>query len=280
MIQGSQDDSGPLFSVIIPTYNRPELLAEAITSVLNQTVGDLECLVIDDHSPQPVEAPMTDPRLKIIRHDINRGGTVARNTGLAHARGTFVAFLDDDDVWTPRRLEYALAGLKSAPVTVCLRAGFDQSVGAPMNLNGDVRHKIANGFTPHLGQTALRRSIAPTFDERFDASEDVDWWIRLAHSARVSTVSELGLRYRQHDGPRNLNDTGARLAGGRLLLSVHADYFRSHRRAHSFRWKRIGLASTRVGDSAGARRAFVRAMRLWPDPSAAVHALRTLRRSS
>src|SRR5437764_10804521 len=118
--------SSPLFSVIIPTYNRPHFLAQAVASVMNQTVQDFECIVIDDASPIPAMVP-ADPRFKVIRNADNRGGTAARNIGLRNASGRYICFLDDDDFYATDRLEMTLDPIQSHPITICWRALVDGS---------------------------------------------------------------------------------------------------------------------------------------------------------
>ena len=272
--------NGPLFSVIIPTYERRDLLVTAVNSVLRQTVDDLECIVVDDASPSGVDLGLADSRLRVTRHPANRGATCARNTGLSLARGRYVTFLDDDDVWTPQRLEYALQGLARAPISICYRGSFDEKPSRNRTLNGDVRHEILNDLTPNLGQTACLRSLVLFLDERFAACEDVDWWLRMSGVGPVSTVPQVGLLYREHDGPRNLNGAPARLSGSHLLLDLHRAYFADHRRAHAFRWKRIGLLAQKVDDRKQARRAFLKSAVLWPDVRPLVHFGRTIRESA
>ena len=103
-----------MISVIIPTYNRASLLPRALDSVLRQTWEDLEVIVVDDASrddtPQ-VMAACTDPRVRYIRLEKNSGACVARNTGVAQARGEWIAFQDSDDLWLPEKLEKQMAYL-------------------------------------------------------------------------------------------------------------------------------------------------------------------------
>jgi glycosyltransferase involved in cell wall biosynthesis len=266
----------PLFSVIIPTYERGDLLAAAVDSVLAQTVEDFECIIVDDASPSGVHLARQDSRVRVTRHAANRGVTCARNTGLAMARGRYVAFLDDDDVWTPRRLAYALEGLSNAPISICHRGSFDGKPSRNRILNGNVHNEILDDLTPNLGQTACLRLITLPFDERFTASQDVDWWLRMSAIAHVKTVPEVGMLYREHGGPRNLNGAPARLSASHQLLDVHNDYFADHRRAHAFRWKRIGLLAQKLEDQSQARHAFLKSAILWPDHRLLVHFGRTL----
>jgi glycosyltransferase involved in cell wall biosynthesis len=96
----------PKVSVIIPTYNRPELLVQAVESVLAQTFKDLEVIVVDDGSEEgdiPPLTGITDDRIRFIRQE-HSGRSTARNQGIAEARGEFIAFLDDDDYYLPDKL--------------------------------------------------------------------------------------------------------------------------------------------------------------------------------
>src|SRR6056297_2960635 len=102
-------------SVIIPTYNRAKTLLRAIDSALAQTIDDLEVVVVDDGSTDNTESVLAaydDPRVRPVIHETNQGANVARNTGLEHACGEYVAFLDSDDEWHPAKLERQLAVLE------------------------------------------------------------------------------------------------------------------------------------------------------------------------
>ena len=95
-------------SVVIPCYNGEKYIGEAISSVLSQTYGDLEVIVVDDGSSdgsKDLVRAIRDSRVRLMEHDVNRGIAVARNTGIRHARGEYVAFLDQDDYWHPEKLE-------------------------------------------------------------------------------------------------------------------------------------------------------------------------------
>lgn len=105
-----------LVSVIIPTYNRGDLISRAIASVIAQTYQNLEIIVVDDASTEDIAqaiAHINDPRLRYLRHETNLGGSVARNTGIKAAQGEFVAFLDSDDTWLPHKLQRQLAEIST-----------------------------------------------------------------------------------------------------------------------------------------------------------------------
>ncbi len=159
----------PLFSVIVPTYDRPTYLLEAVESALRQTISDLEVIVIDDGSPHPL-GDLRDARVRVIRHASNHGPAVARNSGLEAATGRYVTFLDDDDLYLPDRLEIALEGLERAPIVVCWSRWMGEPGRPGRTLDGDVSTVIAANLVPHLGTTTLERSVAKRFDEAFDAA--------------------------------------------------------------------------------------------------------------
>lgn len=268
----------PLFSVIVATYARPQFLEEAVGSVLAQTVRDFECIVVDDASPDPARVP-DDPRVRLVRRSENGGEPAARNTGIRHARGRYLAFLDDDDLFTPDRLALALEGLARAPVSICWRRPLGGPVGENRVLEGRVHDVILDHLTPQMGQVAVDRAAALPFDEDFAALTDVEWWLRTAGTLPVSTVRRVGLLYRVHRGPRNRNGLEARVRCSLMLLDRHAPYFETHPRAAAFRWKRIGLMADLLGDRPLARAAFRRSLRLRPEARTVWHLVRSLRPS-
>lgn len=105
----------PRVSVILPTHNRPDLLREALDSVCDQTFPDWEVVIVDDASTPPAALNPGNARIRIFRHDNAQGGAAAKNTGIQHAQGEILAFLDDDDCYAPRYLERALAILDQHP---------------------------------------------------------------------------------------------------------------------------------------------------------------------
>lgn len=109
--RGADDMENMMVSVIMPTYNAGNYLKEAVDSVLKQTYSDLELLIVDDHSSSDAswrlvkELTLLDSRISVLRLDKNSGAGVARNVGISRAKGRFIAFLDDDDVWYFNKLE-------------------------------------------------------------------------------------------------------------------------------------------------------------------------------
>ena len=105
----------PRISVIMPTHNRPVLLAEALASLRAQTFSDWEAVIVDDASSPPVTADDRDARIHVLHHKVAQGGAAAKNTGIKSALGEILAFLDDDDLYAPQYLERALDILDRHP---------------------------------------------------------------------------------------------------------------------------------------------------------------------
>jgi glycosyltransferase involved in cell wall biosynthesis len=117
--------SEPIITVVIPTRYRPELLRRAIDSVLSQSIDSFEIVVVVD-GPDPASLQMVsaiaDERLRVVALDASVGGSEARNTGVRHARGAWIALLDDDDEWMPAKLEKQLAAAQALAGTRILVA--------------------------------------------------------------------------------------------------------------------------------------------------------------
>ncbi|MCI0428969.1 MAG: glycosyltransferase [Rhodospirillales bacterium] len=182
----------PLVSVVITSYNRPELLLHAIRSVRNQTYKPVEIIVIDDGSSVDIGQAVLahDRHVAVIRNAETRGANYSRNAGIDRARGEIVAFLDDDDEWLPNKLEVQVAALREADACLC---------GYKVLETGKVRtHDITEVTGRHLRQGnpfcgasgfAARRYV---FDRiRFDDA----LWIGQDWDIYVQIVREYSLRY-------------------------------------------------------------------------------------
>lgn len=120
-----------MITVITPTYNRAEYLKTAVDSVLMQTYQDWELLVIDDNKPDSearkataeVMSHFSDPRIHYIQNEKNMGGAAARNVGIFQAKGEYIAFLDDDDMYLPDRLRVQVEAMMASDWDVCVMDG-------------------------------------------------------------------------------------------------------------------------------------------------------------
>jgi glycosyltransferase involved in cell wall biosynthesis len=120
----------PLVSIIMPTYNRADTIMRAIQSIQAQTFQDWELIVVDDGSTDGTVSVIKglDPRMSIIRQE-NQGNAVARNLGLRHSTGRYIAFLDSDDEWLPYHLELCIGFLRAHPEEAFVTTIFSEDFG-------------------------------------------------------------------------------------------------------------------------------------------------------
>jgi glycosyltransferase involved in cell wall biosynthesis len=205
-------------SLVIATYNHARFLGAAIDSAVAQTLEGVEVVVVDDGSTDDTEAVLAryGGRLRVIRQP-NRGLAAARNAGLAAASGTYVSFLDADDVLLPTKLAEQAAILDRAPTvgwTYCdvliettaagaeMRASERFGYGARM-LEGWLFPELIHGnFIPAIAPLVRRTVLdaAGGFDERLTALEDWDLWLRLSLIAEARYSPAVLVRYRVHPG--------------------------------------------------------------------------------
>lgn len=200
----------PSISIIIPTYRRSAHLEEALRSLAAQTYPAAEVIVVDDCSPDPVELPpVAGLEVTLLRHARNQGAGAARNTGLAHATGDWIGFLDDDDLFMPNRLELAVRGMGDARMHAVALESFDESgvVGRGSEFSGDLRGCFLDGSKPYggipqLGQVILHRADVVQFNPRLRRAQDTEWWLRMTDRAVFSWSPEVGVRFRVHGEDR------------------------------------------------------------------------------
>ena len=258
--------SGPYFSVLVSTFNRPALLTEALRSVRNQTFKDFECIVVND-GRTPVELP-DDPRFVLIDKGTGEGMPAALNTGLERARGRYLTFLDDDDAYAPRRLELGLAGTRYAPLSICWRA--NHATGRPGRnrvLEGWVHDTLFDRPPPMLGQATVDRALAPRFETRLRHASDVEWFMRATEKLPMATVPEVGFLFRRHD-QRQSTDPELRFTNRALIYELHKRYFDSHPRAAARFHRRTGAFARDAGRHEEARMYFALALRAGRSPRA------------
>lgn len=244
----------PEVSIVIPTYGRKQFLAEAVDSVMQQTFSNWKLYIVDDASPTPVkEKEFDDRRIKVLRHVYNKGPAAARNTGAHAAAGNWLAFLDDDDLWDPRRLECALEWSAStdAEIRVVWTRPLDAVTGQAFGgrqLEGNCNEKILTATTPHLGATLIQRDAFIPFNESYRACEDLEWWIRATKGTSVTTVPVPLHIWRRHNSPRNRTDNAERIQQSWRLLTEYREYFDRYPAARAFRLFRLGVMLQRTDE--------------------------------
>jgi len=223
--------STPRVTVIIPTYNRAAYLGEAIGSVLGQSLGDFELIVVDDGSTDDTPAllgAISDPRLRVLRRE-HGGISASLNAGLRAARGRYVSRLDSDDVWRVELLQTLVAVLDARP-----EIGMAYGKGQAMDAGGRLLRHF-QGMPPRFPDDGVRSllyddcicTIATVarracfdrvggYDESLPANEDWDMALRLAQQYRFAFVDRVLAQYRWHDG----NLTGPRSAGFEAVMQT------------------------------------------------------------
>lgn len=205
----------PEVSVVIPTYNRREFAALAVSSVLAQTFADFELIVVDDGSEDGTAAHLRgrfdDPRLKVAERE-NGGVSAARNTGAALASGRWLAFLDSDDRWTEQKLARQLAALGENPgylaaytdETWYRRGKWANQCDHHAKYSGDIFDRCLPlciiSPSSAVVDAQLFRELGG-FDESLPACEDYDLWLRLTARHKVLFVEErLIVKVNGHEG--------------------------------------------------------------------------------
>jgi glycosyltransferase involved in cell wall biosynthesis len=198
----------PTVSVIIPTYNRASLLKEAIDSVLGQDFDDFELIVIDDGSTDGTPRLLQCyPNICVVRQE-RRGVSAARNAGIRRASGRFLAFLDSDDLWLPKKLSAQIAFFKTHPEAAICQTE-EVWIRRGVRVNPKRRHRKHSGmiFARSVklclvspSAVMLKRGLLDEvgwFDESLPACEDYDLWLRIArrfpiHLIRMPLVVKRG----------------------------------------------------------------------------------------
>jgi len=198
-----------LVSVIIPTRDRAGLVMRAVASVLAQTHGALDVLVVDDGSTDDTQdrlVRLDDSRVRLLRHDRPRGVSAARNAGLAAARGDYLALLDSDDTWLPTKVERLLAFARANDYAICQNQEIWMRDGKRVNPGRDQRKMAGDFFEAALVRCLVSPSsvlfsrefveTVGTFDETLPACEDYDLWLRALLRYPVGLLDEwLTVRY-------------------------------------------------------------------------------------
>jgi glycosyltransferase involved in cell wall biosynthesis len=255
----------PRITVVIPVYEQPELLSEALDSVDNQTFSDFETIVVDDNSATDFR-PVVDEYgdwVRLITHERNKGAAAARNTAIETARGEFLAFLDADDRWRATKLERQIELFESGSGDLGLvYTGF-----AHHDLDGNewIRRPSARGeiYLEELEQdrihptstVMIRRECVESvgmFDASLPSRQDYDLWIRITEQYRVDYVDEILVDKREQ--PDSIStDFERRVAGDCAVLekvrqrSTSLD-FRRRTRILSYHYHVLGRDHESNGD--------------------------------
>lgn len=240
----------PLISIIMPTFNRLAWLRAAIQSVLDQTLEDWELIVVDDGSEEPTReylrtlASDAQGRVRVLFLTHSGNPPVARNIALREARGEYIAFLDSDDVWLPRKLEMQIASLGEHPTREwsytrsVLVDGAGQPLGRelpyPARKDGWIADSLMRGeaAVTQSSVVARREVIARVggYPEDLPICGDYELFLRLALQSEIDFVDERLLLVRRHD-EHYCDDLTALVEVRRFLGKVQRSGLVPHMRA-------------------------------------------------
>jgi len=248
-----------LISVVITTHKRePSIVERAVRSVLAQTYENIELFVVDDSPsdyPYREEVRKTvekyaDKNVKYIEHEQCMGACAARNTGLEHCSGEFIAFLDDDDEWKPLKLEKQLRGFIEEKIALvyCAWEVKDDTTGVSIYpefrcMSGKIYTElIKENFVGSTSYPLLRRSALEEiggFDIVMQSAQDFDVWLRLAQRYEVNYVNEPLAVYHIHAGERITTNNLKKINGLERLNEKNKEYLLQNKAARHIRQMKL-----------------------------------------
>ena len=271
---------GPRATIVIPTHDRPRLLERAVASALAQTVEDIQVVVVDDGSAEPVRLALPDPRLLVLRNHRALGASAARNTGLRAAAGRWVTFTDDDDELLPGMVQASLEAAERSPlprpvsvlsaVVVVDGHGRVLETRLPVTL---ARQAPPYAEAPDDGFVQDANTLfAPVevlrelggWDETIKGWEMDDLLIRLVRRCSIQAAPQPTYRRYRHEGTRKSGNAAVASEGGRLVLSKHREFYRAHPHLYGHQLAILGTNYLRNGRWWPAVRAMTTSLRVDP----------------
>lgn len=271
----------PLVSVVIASYNRASLIKRALISALSQTYNNLEIIVVDDGSTDntsQVTCSFGDERIKLFRHEKNKGLAASRNTGIKNSSGGFITFLDDDDEWLPEKIQRQLDIFKEPDIVVGLvfTNGYSEAEGrmfiAKQGDSGIIYDPVKNKFFP------LRILITPPsswmlpmkiikeigyFDETmYNNWDDGDYFVRVASKYPIYFLNKNLVAW--HVLENHVNRVNSNLIKGKEIFLKNNSEFLKKDKGYLFRFYRtLGKDALKI-DKQKARHYLFKALKLNP----------------
>jgi glycosyltransferase involved in cell wall biosynthesis len=271
---------GPLVSVVVPCFNYARFLEECIGSVVAQTYPNWEAIVVDDASTvgdatAEIEK-LSDPRIRLIRHEVNQGPAVSRNTGIRESHGDLVLPVDADDALHASYLEKLAPWLSANPEHDAVFPDFEMFGGRTDRIHyelRDTRALLTVQWIPGAG-TLFRRSVFERVggyfeDARCAGNEDWDFWLSVADACglQVGHVSEPLYRYRAHPGSLSIRLHANDHVTRELMYGRHRALFDSYGLGNAFRaegYRRSTLAALERRDRTRAARLAAKGLAISP----------------
>lgn len=267
----------PAITVVIPTFNRCHMIANAIKSLQQQTFSDWELVIVDDASTDKTtdvvdSHKQKDKRIKYRKHPTNRGGNAARNSGIKTSQGRFISFLDDDDTLAPNKLRLQHAFLAQNVNTGLVYSGYRYVDAAsqkivkriPASHRGNVlkailKKNILGSPTPLIRRRCFED--AGLFDESLKSSQDWDMWIRIAQYHRFDYIEDYLANVNIHGEQISVN-LESKIKSRKRIYQKYTHLFDQKTRALHLR--RIGVLQALNGSAKEASLSLINAIKLNP----------------
>ncbi|MBQ9550869.1 MAG: glycosyltransferase family 2 protein [Lachnospiraceae bacterium] len=239
------ENNRPLVTCVITSYKRnKETVERALQSVLAQTYSPIEVFIIDDNRGEGAESYSRglselaegSDLVSVIKTENGHGGQRARNTGIGHARGKYVAFLDDDDEWLPEKLEIQIPMLEEDPeVGLCYSRGYliNEAFDPPRVTEfKSVKNATYEDLLKDDGIGSTTQAVIPRavfdkvgmFDESFPARQDYEMWIRISKSYKTAGSDKCLYKYHKSRGTGQVSHKWKScLKGHRLIYEKYKD---------------------------------------------------------
>ncbi len=274
-----ETENKPAVSIIIPTYNRSQLIARAVKSVLNQTFQNFELIIVNDASTDNTEEiinSFNDKRIKYVRHEKNKGEAAARNTGIKTAVSEYIAYQDSDDEWLPGKLAKQMELLDKAPPQVgVIYTGFwktwkNNRTYIPFSWvrkkDGDIHKELLKGNFIGSPVVIVKKECFDEmglFDERLRNLVDWEMWLRISKRYHFRCVDE-PLVIAHYDSDNVSDRPGSLIEAMELVLEKNRDEFKTDKRLLARYRIKIGSLLVADGKIRRGHRYIISALRLYP----------------
>ncbi|MDD5606825.1 MAG: glycosyltransferase [Candidatus Pacebacteria bacterium] len=279
----TEKDNDPIVSVIIPTYNRADLLGRAIQSVLSQTYQYFEIIIVDDGSIDNTKSLVerfNNERIVYIQRRENSGNSVVpRNTAMKIAKGKYIAFLDSDDEWMPEKLEKQIKlfeklnnsnigfiGCNVVIVDEKNKKEWEYKIPRCKNIFKELL--IMNNFIFNPSSVIVEKEVFNTiglFDENLKTVQDYDMWIRIAQKYNFDFVPEPLFKYYIHNS--NITNTLSfekQEKDIRYIFEKYRKYYEANPKIHSTRLRNDGTKYVLAGRLQEGRKYFLKSIKINP----------------
>lgn len=272
-----------MISAIVTTYKRePEMVKRAINSILAQTHKDFELIVVDDspsdynlrNDVKEMVNGVEYDRIKYIQHKKNKGGCAARNTGIENAKGEYIAFLDDDDIWLPNKLEVQLGKFSDLEVGLVycnynvINTKTNKTVVTNNNYlsNGNIAEKLlinnTMGIFPMVRKSCLES--CGLFDTTLQSSQDLDMWLRILDKYKAEYANEVLASCFIHDGEQVSTNPYKKLQASIEINNRFEELLKNNSKLHGTRILQLAQFHSMAGNVKKAISFWFKAVRICP----------------